>query len=507
MADPSHFSDPFWTPPQPTRFGYVQAASRRIPYSNYVTSLVRSRVASPVSSGGLVFLSEGSSYIDSVLELVTPRLRSLGILGPDTDKSLGASDDTVGVTLKIGGLGTISARSELPKTNLKFTIGPKDHNAKPILVLTVTKQECIFEKLKLNSDEYETLEEFPGPEPEEEDRSKYFNKFWFPKGKPSALLNEPASDKTTYWISVDRSNARIRYGQHLLNNSMTFMEVLFDPNDADWMTFLSSVKVYRDDIRIHIDDIRSNDTPVTTDLPPLVVPQDQITLEQLENMSAMTWASLPEGCQKLYHNISGPNITARPGWFPDLPQAIQWSCSEPYRLCGSILESKKGEFGDKTETYLRITVGDNLANSPGIPYVMEIWPRGHKSPIHQHGDASAVIRVLHGSIKVTWYDALKNGREPKRVNNPVTLSKGDMTWLGENQYQIHQLENVSDDVCITLQCYQFEKDNTIHDEKFHWMDGKRQIRNFVPNSDMAYGRFLEKMKNEWKEHNKKRTFF
>lgn len=128
---------------------------------------------------------------------------------------------------------------------------------------------------------------------------------------------------------------------------------------------------------------------------------------------------------------------------------------------------------------------------------MEIWPPGHSSPIHQHGDASAVIRVLYGSIDVTWFDALEKGRTPKPINNTVRLSKGDMTWLGENQYQIHQLKNTRKTVCITLQCYQFEENDTIHDEAFHWIDDKLQIKDFVPNSDMAYGLFVQRMKEEW----------
>lgn len=134
---------------------------------------------------------------------------------------------------------------------------------------------------------------------------------------------------------------------------------------------------------------------------------------------------------------------------------------------------------------------------------MEIWPPGHSSPIHQHGDASAIIRVLHGSIDAMQYDALKKNRIPKQIGNQVRLSEGDMTWLGEKQYQIHQLKNNTDKVCITLQCYQFEEHDTIHDEPFHWMDKQLQIKDFIPNSDMAYGLFVQKMKEEWGADNPK----
>ncbi|KAJ4180116.1 hypothetical protein NW755_011965 [Fusarium falciforme] len=483
MADPSQFSDPFWSPLSDS--SSYELASASVSYKTSLWNLVRNRFS----------------------RLATPDVASPKGAVSHTNSSLPSSDQTVGVNFRIGGLGTISVKSELPEQNLTFTIHSENPDTQPTLKLEITRDDCILKKRENDSDVYKRIPECLNLDPEERDRSKYFNQVMFPKGKTSALLDVSSSDKTTYWISVDRSNARIRYGQHLTNNSMTFMEVLFDPAKAGWMDHLASTKVSRDNNSLPFNDVNFNETPVTTDFPPLVVPQDQITLKQLEESSAMTWANLPEGCQKLYHNISGPNITVQSPSFPQLPEAIDQSCRDPNKVCGQILKKKaeKGEFKDPLETYLRITVGDNLANSPGIPYVMEIWPPGHSSPIHQHGNASAVIRVLYGSIDVTWFDALKTNRMPKEINNPVRLSEGDMTWLGEKQYQIHQLKNNSDKVCITLQCYQFEKHDTIHDEAFHWMDKNLQIKDFIPNSDMAYGLFVQKMKEEWEVENPKRA--
>ena len=50
------------------------------------------------------------------------------------------------------------------------------------------------------------------------------------------------------------------------------------------------------------------------------------------------------------------------------------------------------------QCYIRVSVGLPCGTSPGIPYVMEIWPPGHFSPIHNHGNAFGVVRLLHGSI-------------------------------------------------------------------------------------------------------------
>ena len=50
------------------------------------------------------------------------------------------------------------------------------------------------------------------------------------------------------------------------------------------------------------------------------------------------------------------------------------------------------------QSYLRMSVGVPSGCSPGIPYVLEIWPSGHFSPVHNHGNAFGIVRILHGSV-------------------------------------------------------------------------------------------------------------
>ena len=65
------------------------------------------------------------------------------------------------------------------------------------------------------------------------------------------------------------------------------------------------------------------------------------------------------------------------------------------------LQAKAARLGpgvSPRQCYIRVSVGLPCGTSPGIPYVMEIWPPGHFSPIHNHGNAFGVVRLLHGSI-------------------------------------------------------------------------------------------------------------
>ena len=128
---------------------------------------------------------------------------------------------------------------------------------------------------------------------------------------------------------------------------------------------------------------------------------------------------------------------------------------------------------------------------------MEIWPPGHMSPIHDHGRASAVIKVLYGSIDCSWYDAVQAHREPEQIGKSVKLSKGDVTWLGDEQYQVHKLQNNYKTVCITLQCYQFEASNKEHYEYFDYLDKDNNRKAFVPNSDASYSQLVKDLKTEW----------
>jgi hypothetical protein len=62
--------------------------------------------------------------------------------------------------------------------------------------------------------------------------------------------------------------------------------------------------------------------------------------------------------------------------FPDFSDAIEYSIITEGKWCNTRLKEKSREFNkDKSnilETYLRITLGQNNGESPGIPYVMEI---------------------------------------------------------------------------------------------------------------------------------------
>jgi hypothetical protein len=230
-------------------------------------------------------------------------------------------------------------------------------------------------------------------------------------------------------------------------------------------------------------------------------------MSDIASSSFMPKANLSLISQKLYDCISGKNFILDDADFPDFTKAIEYSIATPGLWCNTTLQSKSREFNpDKPnikETYLRITLGENNGESPGIPYVMEIWPSNHFSPIHSHANASAIIRVLHGSIHVRLYPFLcaeKDGVDPFGT---ADFHKNEITWLSPTLNQTHQLiNNNQQQTCITIQCYMYENDNNKHYDYFDFLDEDGNRQKYEPDSDMDFFSFKELIRKEWDQYNK-----
>ncbi|MEO0059780.1 MAG: hypothetical protein RLZZ312_1427, partial [Bacteroidota bacterium] len=132
------------------------------------------------------------------------------------------------------------------------------------------------------------------------------------------------------------------------------------------------------------------------------------------------------------------------------------------------------------------------------PYVMEIWPPSHYSPIHNHAGANAIIRVLHGAISVKLFRFLDEN-EGYAVQ---TFSEGDITWISPDLNQIHQLKNLDGNVetCITIQCYMYDVEDETHYDYFDYLGDNEEIGHFDPDSDADFAEFKQIIQDEWNAH-------
>ena len=300
-----------------------------------------------------------------------------------------------------------------------------------------------------------------------------------------------------YWFSLDSQNQRLfaGVGEPRLETAVytyTFSNAL---NKA----FLESL------VSIEYSSIaprRLLRDPVTLKVPLLLKNTNELSMSDIAKGEFLPHSNLSAAGQQLYNCISGRRFILNDADFPDFAKAIEYSIATPGLWCNTRLKEKANEFSkDKPnykETYLRITLGENNGESPGVPYVMEIWPVGHYSPVHSHSSANAVIRVLHGSIHVTLFPFLSSGAavEPFAA---ADFSKDNITWINSTLNQTHQLKNLDNnkDTCITIQCYKYDNNDNGHYDYFDYIDADGKIQQYEPDSDMDFIKFKNLMKQEW----------
>ena len=309
-----------------------------------------------------------------------------------------------------------------------------------------------------------------------------------------------------YWFSLDSQNQKLYagIGEARLDNIVYKYE--FPKTDANickenkkFLESLTNITIFESGIQ----PIRLLRDPITNKIPLVVKNTHELVMGDIARSKYLPKSNLSMTSQILYDCIAGKKFVLDDAEFPDFSKAIEYSIATPGCWCNTRLKEKSTEFNkDKPnilETYLRITLGENNGESPGIPYVLEIWPVGHFSPIHSHASSDAVIRVLHGEINVKLYPFLcaeKDGVDPFAT---ADFKKDQITWISPTLNQVHQLTNLEKNkhTCITIQCYMYNDKNRTHYDYFDYIDGHGDEQQYEPDSDMDFIKFKELMHSEW----------
>ncbi len=296
-----------------------------------------------------------------------------------------------------------------------------------------------------------------------------------------------------YWCSLDAQNQRLIAGIGEARQETATYTYTFEHDAKSWMETITHIVLDED-----TQPLRLLRDPITRTVPMFVRNIDELTMEDVAKGTYLPVANLSPTAQKLYNCISGKKFTLNTPDFPDFAEAIEYSIATPNCWCYETLKAKSKEFGpnpNPLETYLRITLNENNGESPGVPYVMEIWPVGHYSPVHNHGGSNAVIRVLHGKIHVLLFPFLG----AVESFGSADFEKDDVTWLSPTLNQIHQLKNLetNKETCITIQCYMYDGEDSSHYDYFDYLDADQKVQHFEPDSDMDFVKFKETIRQEW----------
>ena len=313
-----------------------------------------------------------------------------------------------------------------------------------------------------------------------------------------------ASPGAYYWVSLDAQNQILQAGIGEARKETLTYSYQLSHTSKKFLESIAAVNANNLQITALLRD------PVTRAVPLLIKHTDDLTMDAIALAEHIPSTNLSATSQRLYNCISGKQFKLNTPDFPDFTKAIEYSIATPGKWCHECLKQKATEFSKEKpnydETYLRITLGSNNGESPGIPYVMEIWPSGHYSPIHNHGGSSAIIRVLHGAIQVSLFPYL--GDKDVFPFARSTFQTGDVTWISPTLNQVHQLKNLdTKTTCITIQCYMYEKQDTTHYDYFDYLDENYTTQQFEPNSDMDFVEFKKQIRKEWLEMKQSRKWW
>ena len=309
-----------------------------------------------------------------------------------------------------------------------------------------------------------------------------------------------------YWLSIDKNNCLIRFGKSEMVAELCELEFsyshLLEQGEMGWVSLLDGFSIAGDFSEEELKKISPlyRRLPVTNSAPPIIVARDQIDLGLIDSNAATVVNNLSAECAQLYSNVAGRKLTLNTPDFPDFSDAINWSIMTEDALCHTRLKEKAaGLSADrKKQCYLRITIGENLGDSPGAPYVLELWPGQHYSPVHRHAECNAIIKILHGSLSCRWFRSLQF--EESKPYQQAIVSSGQVTWIDPGQFQTHQLynHNIAGNMCATIQCYKYSKLDFEHYEYFDYLnEDTREVCQFVPKSDWRYSDFKEQIRAEW----------
>jgi hypothetical protein len=322
------------------------------------------------------------------------------------------------------------------------------------------------------------------------------------QSKKSGITNKSG---VYYWFSLDSQNQLMYAGIGEPRIETVCYTYQFDTSaklsEANKMFLESIVSIV---FTSSVLPLRLLKNPITSKIPLIVKGINELTMNDVASNAFLPSASLSVAGQSLYNCVAGEKFILDAPDFPDFSKAIEHSINTQGLWCNTRLKEKATEFGKNPqplETYLRITLGQNNGDSPGIPYVMEIWPVGHYSPVHNHSEANAIIRVLHGDINVSLFPYLCddiNGVEPFANKDFKT---NDITWISSTLNQVHQLKNLDTNTktCITIQCYLYDNDDKTHYDYFDYLGDKNAKNQYEPDSDMDFLEFKKLMQNEWSE--------
>ena len=100
--------------------------------------------------------------------------------------------------------------------------------------------------------------------------------------------------------------------------------------------------------------------------------------------------------------------------------------------------------------YIRKKLDFNIFN--WFEVFIIVWNKGSKTRIHDHAEKGCILKVLQGELKETIYKDSKTDDLNENIVN-INFMKESYTSFMHNELGLHSIENIYDDISISLHVY------------------------------------------------------
>ncbi|KAM0200860.1 hypothetical protein ACHAPI_002526 [Fusarium lateritium] len=148
----------------------------------------------------------------------------------------------------------------------------------------------------------------------------------------------------------------------------------------------------------------------------------------------------------------------------------------------------KYAFGDRIRGYTRNLVDEGNGKSN---LLVLVWSPGKGSPIHDHGNAHCIMKILRGELTETRYDFPEEneGEGPMKVISERTYKENAVTYMAD-ELGLHRVTNRGSNFAVSLHLY---TPPNVAKKGCHIFDERTGRKSHVPGCHYysAYGRLLK----------------
>ncbi|KAH8681305.1 RmlC-like cupin domain-containing protein [Xylariales sp. PMI_506] len=120
------------------------------------------------------------------------------------------------------------------------------------------------------------------------------------------------------------------------------------------------------------------------------------------------------------------------------------------RYMSNAEEWSKYAFGDSSRGYTRNLVDEGNGKSN---LLVLVWSPGKGSPIHDHGNAHCLMKILRGRLTETRYDFPEEGEQKPMCMKSRTVHEENSVAYMADELGLHRVTNEGSDFAVSLHLY------------------------------------------------------